>query len=42
MTAAGEAGSVVPVVRVEGLRKSFGKLEVLRGIDLDVARHEVV
>jgi polar amino acid transport system ATP-binding protein len=27
---------------VEGLRKSFGKLEVLRGIDLDVAEHEVV
>jgi len=27
---------------VEGLRKSFGKLEVLRGIDLDVGEHEVV
>jgi polar amino acid transport system ATP-binding protein len=27
---------------VEGLRKSFGKLEVLRGIDLTVAEHEVV
>jgi polar amino acid transport system ATP-binding protein len=27
---------------VEGLRKSFGKLEVLRGIDLEVAEHEVV
>jgi len=27
---------------VEGLRKSFGGLEVLRGIDLDVAEHEVV
>ena len=27
---------------IEGLRKSFGKLEVLRGIDLDVAEHEVV
>ncbi len=27
---------------VEGLRKSFGKLEVLRGIDLAVAEHEVV
>jgi polar amino acid transport system ATP-binding protein len=27
---------------VEGVRKSFGKLEVLRGIDLDVAEHEVV
>ena len=27
---------------VEGLRKSFGKLEVLRGIDLEVSEHEVV
>jgi polar amino acid transport system ATP-binding protein len=27
---------------VEGLRKSFGKSEVLRGIDLSVAEHEVV
>jgi polar amino acid transport system ATP-binding protein len=27
---------------VEGLRKSFGKTEVLRGIDLSVAEHEVV
>ena len=27
---------------VEGLHKSFGKLEVLRGIDLEVAEHQVV
>jgi len=27
---------------VEGVHKSFGRLEVLRGIDLDVAEHEVV
>ena len=27
---------------VEGLHKSFGRLEVLRGIDLEVAEHEVV
>jgi polar amino acid transport system ATP-binding protein len=27
---------------VDGLRKSFGRLEVLRGIDLEVAEHEVV
>jgi polar amino acid transport system ATP-binding protein len=27
---------------VEGLRKSFGRSEVLRGIDLSVAEHEVV
>jgi polar amino acid transport system ATP-binding protein len=30
------------VVSVRGLRKSFGDLEVLRGIDLDVSRGEVV
>jgi polar amino acid transport system ATP-binding protein len=29
-------------LRVEGLHKSFGKLEVLRGIDLEVGEHEVV
>ena len=29
-------------LRVEGLRKSFGQLEVLRGIDFEVAEHEVV
>ena len=27
---------------IEGLHKSFGKNEVLRGIDLEVAEHEVV
>ena len=29
-------------VTIEGLHKSFGKNEVLRGIDLDVPEHEVV
>jgi polar amino acid transport system ATP-binding protein len=29
-------------LRVEGLHKSFGRHEVLRGIDLEVAEHEVV
>ena len=29
-------------LRIEGLHKSFGSLEVLRGIDLAVAEHEVV
>jgi polar amino acid transport system ATP-binding protein len=29
-------------LRIEGLRKSFGSLEVLRGIDIAVAEHEVV
>ena len=34
--AAGEA------IRIEGLRKSFGPNEVLKGVDLSVATHEVV
>jgi polar amino acid transport system ATP-binding protein len=29
-------------LRIEGVHKAFGKLEVLRGVDLDVAEHEVV
>ena len=36
MSAAAEA------LRLEGVRKSFGKLEVLKGIDLTVGEHEVV
>ncbi len=31
-----------PVVRVQGLHKSFGQLEVVRGVDLEVQRGEVV
>ena len=31
-----------PALRIEGLRKSFANLEVLKGIDLEVAEHEVV
>jgi polar amino acid transport system ATP-binding protein len=31
-----------PAVRIEGLYKSFGKLDVLRGVDLAVQEHEVV
>jgi len=31
-----------PMVRIEGLRKRFGDLEVLRGVDLTVAAGEVV
>jgi polar amino acid transport system ATP-binding protein len=33
---------VIEAVRIEGLHKSFGDLEVLRGIDLVVDDHEVV
>ena len=31
-----------PALHIEGLQKSFGKLEVLRGIDLELGEHEVV
>ena len=40
--AAAAAASALPVIRIEGLRKSFGAREVLRGIDLDVREGEVV
>ncbi|TAK00065.1 MAG: amino acid ABC transporter ATP-binding protein [Chloroflexota bacterium] len=29
-------------LRIEGVHKSFGKLEVLKGVDLEVGEHEVV
>jgi polar amino acid transport system ATP-binding protein len=32
----------VPALSIQGLQKSFGDLEVLRGIDLEVAEHEVI
>jgi polar amino acid transport system ATP-binding protein len=35
-------GTARPALRIEGLHKSFGRLEVLRGIDLEVAEHQVV
>jgi polar amino acid transport system ATP-binding protein len=45
-TIAVEGGAVAhgrrPALAIEGVHKSFGELEVLRGIDLDLARHEVV
>jgi len=39
-TGAGHAGT--PMVLAEGLHKRFGRIEVLRGIDFEVARKEVV
>src|SRR5277367_5942712 len=36
------ANSGNPIVKVRELRKSFGQNQVLRGVDLDVARGEVV
>jgi len=41
MTADG-AIAAAEALRIEGIHKSFGSLEVLRGIDLVVAEHEVV
>jgi polar amino acid transport system ATP-binding protein len=35
-------GPTRPALSIRGLHKSFGDLDVLRGIDLDVAEHEVV
>ncbi len=40
-TAAPSSGQV-PMLRARGVRKSFGSLEVLKGIDMDVAAGEVV
>ena len=34
--------SAAPALRIEGLHKSFDDLEVLRGIDLTLAEHDVV
>jgi polar amino acid transport system ATP-binding protein len=34
--------AVAPALRIDGLTKAFGDLPVLRGIDLEVGRHEVV
>ena len=32
----------LPAIRLEGVCKSFGELEVLRGVDLAVAEHDVI
>ena len=42
MTQGRSLGDLSAALRLEGVHKSFGKAEVLRGIDLDVAEHEVV
>src|ERR671930_2071670 len=39
---AGVGAGVAEALRLEGVHKSFGRNEVLRGIDLEVAAHEVV
>ncbi|NUO35078.1 MAG: amino acid ABC transporter ATP-binding protein [Dermatophilaceae bacterium] len=40
--AAGTTTGPPPMVRADGIRKQFGRLEVLRGVDLTVERGEVV
>jgi polar amino acid transport system ATP-binding protein len=42
MTRATPARASAPALVIKGLWKSFGSLEVLRGIDLQLAEHEVV
>jgi polar amino acid transport system ATP-binding protein len=42
MTAPSGGPPARPAVRVEGVHKSFGDLQVLRGIDLVVGEHEVI
>ena len=34
--------TTTPVIRIAGLMKSFGDLEVLRGVDLDIARGSIL
>lgn len=40
--AGAETGTVGDVLRARGIRKSFGDKEVLRGVDVSLAQHEVV
>jgi polar amino acid transport system ATP-binding protein len=39
---AANSSGATPLLRIRGVQKSFGATHVLRGIDLDVARGEVV
>ncbi len=41
MSAAGSSGSTPPMVQAQGVHKHFGRLEVLKGIDLEVAPRDV-
>jgi polar amino acid transport system ATP-binding protein len=42
MTSAQDAAAASDALRIEGLHKSFGTTEVLKGIDLSVVSHEVI
>ncbi|MEP9347887.1 amino acid ABC transporter ATP-binding protein [Xanthobacter sp. KR7-225] len=37
-----DTSGAAPLLTIRGLRKSFGPIEVLKGIDLDIARRQVV
>ena len=37
-----DAPLIPPLIQVRGLHKSFGKLEVLRGVSFEVKRGEVM
>jgi ABC-type polar amino acid transport system ATPase subunit len=39
---AGYEGTEIPIIRVRGLHKYFGRLHVIKGVDLDVRTGEVV
>ncbi|MGF6374586.1 polar amino acid transport system ATP-binding protein [Paraburkholderia sp. RAU6.4a] len=41
-SATANASNVAPLIEVRDLRKRFGDVEVLRGVDLEIARSEVV
>ncbi|MGH8782408.1 amino acid ABC transporter ATP-binding protein [Paraburkholderia sp.] len=41
-SSATSSASSTPLIQVSGLRKRFGDVEVLRGIDLEIAKSEVV
>ena len=41
MSAAGSSGPTPPMVQAQGVHKHFGRLEVLKGIDLEVAPRDV-
>ena len=41
MEAAGTGGRAEPAIRVRGLRKSYGDVEAVRGIDVTVSRGEI-
>ena len=41
-SSSGDGAAAHPALQIDGLWKSFGELTVLKGIDLEVAEHEVI